>query len=273
MDEQETGVELVEGVEVQPDTGETALDADAGLGMPLPDMEQTAGDLETSAEDVLASPLDSPGPGPETSDTLDADRVAQIVDAVLQSDRVEDLFQSVEYTLQVVMDTVTATSESEDTSGQEPMLVISADDLLDRLEARQAESAQAAQTAAMSALMQNRSVAAASAVKSGEIVPLGEGEVIPVGEGDISLTVIETLLESLISYFIEDGTEDDGAILVTIKNTVEEIKASVEPHPLMETPFEEYTVLEGLLLVLVLWLVVLNPCIRMIKGGFSWLLS
>ena len=42
-------------------------------------------------------------------------------------------------------------------------------------------------------------------------------------------------------------------------------------HPALETPFEEYTVTEGLLLLLLLLLVV-SWCVKMIKGGFSWLL-
>ena len=46
----------------------------------------------------------------------------------------------------------------------------------------------------------------------------------------------------------------------------------VTVHPLLTTNFADYTVLEGLLLLLVLWLAIINPCIRMLKGGFSWLL-
>lgn len=42
-------------------------------------------------------------------------------------------------------------------------------------------------------------------------------------------------------------------------------------HPALETPFEEYTVTEGLLLLLLV-LVVVSWCVKMIKGGFSWLL-
>ena len=42
-------------------------------------------------------------------------------------------------------------------------------------------------------------------------------------------------------------------------------------HPALETPFEDYTVSEGLLLLLLV-LLLLSWCVRMIKGGFSWLL-
>lgn len=42
-------------------------------------------------------------------------------------------------------------------------------------------------------------------------------------------------------------------------------------HPALETPFEDYSVSEGLLLLLLV-LLLLSWCVRMIKGGFSWLL-
>lgn len=106
---------------------------------------------------------------------------------------------------------------------------------------------------------------AASMTKGGELV-LPE-------EGEVTLEVIQALIEGLISFFTQDGTEDETDVMTSIKNTVEEIRANVEPHSMMDTPFTDYTVTEGLLLVAVLWFVVLNPCIRMIKGGFSWLLQ
>lgn len=45
----------------------------------------------------------------------------------------------------------------------------------------------------------------------------------------------------------------------------------VEPDRLfLSTPFEEYTVTEGLLLMLLL-LAVAAACVKLVKGGFSWL--
>lgn len=44
----------------------------------------------------------------------------------------------------------------------------------------------------------------------------------------------------------------------------------VADHPLMTTPFEDYTVTEGLLLLLLLS-VFLAACVKLLKGGFSWL--
>ena len=42
-------------------------------------------------------------------------------------------------------------------------------------------------------------------------------------------------------------------------------------HPALETPIEDYTVTEGLLLLLLVRVIV-SWCVKMIKGGFSWLL-
>jgi len=41
-------------------------------------------------------------------------------------------------------------------------------------------------------------------------------------------------------------------------------------HPMLTTPFEEYTVTEGLLLLLFLS-VVAAACVKLLKGGFAWL--
>lgn len=51
---------------------------------------------------------------------------------------------------------------------------------------------------------------------------------------------------------------------------VETLQLTVD-HPALDTPFDEYTVMEGLLL-LFLVLIVLSWCVKMLKGGFSWLL-
>jgi len=48
------------------------------------------------------------------------------------------------------------------------------------------------------------------------------------------------------------------------------IQEQTQPHPAMTTPFEEYTVTEGLLLLLLLCAVI-AACVKMLKGGFAWL--
>ena len=66
---------------------------------------------------------------------------------------------------------------------------------------------------------------------------------------------------------LDDTSGDDTVELLT------EIRDALpEDHPLLTTNFEDYTVAEGLLLSLLLC-VVGSWCVRMIKGGFSWLLS
>ena len=41
-------------------------------------------------------------------------------------------------------------------------------------------------------------------------------------------------------------------------------------HPMLTTPFEDYTVAEGLLLLLLLSVFV-SACVKLLKGGFAWL--
>jgi len=41
-------------------------------------------------------------------------------------------------------------------------------------------------------------------------------------------------------------------------------------HPMLTTPFEAYTVTEGLLLLLLLC-AFLSACVKLLKGGFAWL--
>jgi len=50
---------------------------------------------------------------------------------------------------------------------------------------------------------------------------------------------------------------------------LETIQGTAE-HPMLTTPFEEYTVTEGLLLLLFLSVVV-AACVKLLKGGFAWL--
>lgn len=48
------------------------------------------------------------------------------------------------------------------------------------------------------------------------------------------------------------------------------IVAQTEPRPAMTTPFEDYTVSEALLLLLLLS-AFMAACIKLLKGGFVWL--
>lgn len=251
--------EIMDGVEVQPDTEDGTVASYEGMVDSGEALEPEEDIQEPGQEVPLDISAEAPAPDTTVSDTVSSDRVEEIVEAVLSDDRVTSLLDSFSYTMQTVQDTVTAVSEAEDRGEEEqdPVVVVSADELLDKLEARQAETAQAAQAAEAAQVMVK---SAPSTVKSGEILVPGEEEVLP-------LEIIAQVIQALYEHF----QEDDIDTLTEIKDAVTEIRTNVEPHPLLETPFEEYTVTEGLLLVALLWFVVLNPCIKMLKGGFSWL--
>lgn len=80
-----------------------------------------------------------------------------------------------------------------------------------------------------------------SAETEGELSP-GEG----MYEGPIEVIGMDTVLKRL----------------ETIQGTVD--------HSMMETPFDDYTVTEGLLLLLLLS-VFAAVCVKMLRGGFAWL--
>ncbi len=55
-----------------------------------------------------------------------------------------------------------------------------------------------------------------------------------------------------------------------VLNRLETIQQQTADHPMLTTSFEDYTVTEGLLLLLFLSVVV-AACVKMLKGGFAWL--
>ena len=62
-----------------------------------------------------------------------------------------------------------------------------------------------------------------------------------------------------------DPAEEMAAAAEEVIETV-----GVTERPFMTTSFEEYTVVEGLLLVILLSLIV-GWCLKLLRGGFSWL--
>lgn len=77
----------------------------------------------------------------------------------------------------------------------------------------------------------------------------------------------------------EDGDLSDEPVTVvesdpsdadTALELLETIQKDVSPHPFLTTDFADYTVVEGLLLM-VLLLAVISLCVKMLKEGFSWL--
>ncbi|MEA4934757.1 MAG: hypothetical protein VB071_14410 [Lawsonibacter sp.] len=65
---------------------------------------------------------------------------------------------------------------------------------------------------------------------------------------------------------ITETTETAGT-----PETVETLEVTEDTsRPFLTTPFEDYTVTEGLLLIILL-LAFFMFCIKVVKGGFSWL--
>lgn len=80
-----------------------------------------------------------------------------------------------------------------------------------------------------------------------------------------------SLSDQYFSSALEDTTGAETVqLLREVKTELVAIKAELAPHDLMTTNFADYTVTEGLLLLALIYGVV-SVCIRMIKGGFSWL--
>lgn len=94
-------------------------------------------------------------------------------------------------------------------------------------------------------------------------------EVETVGEpvtGDPTIDTALLLVDLLDALTGEEGMVSD---VDGLQQTVSEIQQSLN-HPLMTTSFQDYTVTEGLLLLLLLSAFV-AACARMLKEGFSWL--
>ena len=96
----------------------------------------------------------------------------------------------------------------------------------------------------------------------------GEEILIP---GSEDILVIKEVVQSILSFF----QEDDHDVLMDIRDDITDIREYLEQsdsdlHPMMTTSFEDYTVTEGLLLLILLGLFI-RFCFRMLKGGFSWL--
>lgn len=118
-----------------------------------------------------------------------------------------------------------------------PVEVITVEDLLDRITGETGEDGETEEPPQEA----EGDAAAEAPAESGEVLPT-EGTL----EGPIEVIGMDTALKRL----------------ETIQGVVD--------HPMMETPFEDYTVTEGLLLLFLLS-VFLAACVKLLKGGFAWL--
>ena len=90
---------------------------------------------------------------------------------------------------------------------------------------------------------------------------------VPVDPGDVVAAELDPGTMAIIEAikFVKDAVTQVG-------DEVTEMQLSMDSHPMLTTPFENYTVTEGLLLLLLLS-VFIAACTRMLKGGLSWLRS
>lgn len=94
-------------------------------------------------------------------------------------------------------------------------------------------------------------------------------EAVPVEEtvtGDPTIDTALLLVDLMDALTGEEGMASD---VDGLQQTVGEIRQALD-RPLMTTSFQDYTVTEGLLLLLLLSAFV-AACARMLKEGFSWL--
>lgn len=77
------------------------------------------------------------------------------------------------------------------------------------------------------------------------------------------------LSDQYFASMLED-TSSAEAVQLLSEIKAELIQADLDPHPLLTTSFADYTVTEGLLLLVLLGGVV-SACCKMIRRGFEWL--
>ena len=98
-DESLESSDVVEGVEVQLGSSEIALDAGPGLDYAAEPVVQQDVLSESLPADALETAVGGSAAVAQVSDTLSEERVAQLVEAVLESDRVTGLIDSITYSL------------------------------------------------------------------------------------------------------------------------------------------------------------------------------
>lgn len=84
--------------------------------------------------------------------------------------------------------------------------------------------------------------------------------------------LLQVFLKDEQALILQGIRSDTSTTLSMVQNmdTVLEELSGVLVHPAMTTNFADYSVLEALLLLLVVWQVV-KLCVRMLQGGFGWL--
>lgn len=85
----------------------------------------------------------------------------------------------------------------------------------------------------------------------------------------LGIDTIDNIIHELLSFDSED--EEGETITTSVSDELHTISEAVTtPRTFLDTPIDEYTVVEGLLLVIVL-ILFLQSLGRIIRGAFSWL--
>ena len=100
------------------------------------------------------------------------------------------------------------------------------------------------------------------------------GEEIMIPEMIEDIAIIKSFVQSILDFF----QEDDHDVLTDVRDDVSGIREYLESqaptgsdnHLMMTTNFADYTVTEGLLLLIFLSIFI-RSLISMIRSGFSWL--
>ncbi len=77
------------------------------------------------------------------------------------------------------------------------------------------------------------------------------------------------VVENVVPGLIGDAID----LLLDIRNGMKNVESMEQTvnHPMLTTPFQDYTVTEGLLLLLLLCFFI-KACMNMVRRAFSWLL-
>lgn len=137
----------------------------------------------------------------------------------------------------------------------------------------QAVSAQVQAVSDSAATQSDLQAVSASLSASLEEATLQAGEIGPVLDEEIGTVIISFIGDLLEALDTDgDGVSDVASVVTEIREEVQDISGALV-HPAMSTPFNDYSVTEALLLLLVFWELAVKPCLSMLRSGFGWLMS
>lgn len=111
-------------------------------------------------------------------------------------------------------------------------------------------------------------------IQSAGQVPAGElpAEELPADENFVDPGDTQAVELDPATLALLDAVRGIKTELIQISDQITEIQLAADSKPLLTTPFEDYSVSEGLLLLLLLSLF-LSACYKILRGGLQWLRS